>query len=73
MKIGVIGLGDIARKAYLPVITTRSIDIHLCSRDKEKLSTIGDQYRISNRHRDYRFVDQCRYQSRIRPYRYLIT
>jgi virulence factor len=51
-KIGVIGLGDIARKAYLPVITARDIDIHLCSRDEKKLSAIGDQYRISNRHRD---------------------
>jgi virulence factor len=52
MKIGVIGLGDIARKAYLPLITTRSVDIHLCSRDENKLNSIGDQYRISNRHRD---------------------
>ena len=47
MKVGVIGLGDIARKAYLPVITTRDVDIHLCSRDKTKLADIGRQYRIS--------------------------
>ena len=47
MKVGVVGLGDIARKAYLPVITTRNVDLHLCSRDKSKLTDIGRQYRIS--------------------------
>ncbi|MEI9921002.1 MAG: Gfo/Idh/MocA family oxidoreductase [Bacteroidota bacterium] len=46
MKVGIIGLGDIARKAYLPVITTRDVDLHLCSRDRSKLADIGKQYRI---------------------------
>jgi virulence factor len=52
MKVGVIGLGDIARKAYLPVITTRNVEIHLCSRDRTKLTDIGKQYRITNLHND---------------------
>lgn len=52
MKVGIIGLGDIARKAYLPVITTRDINLHLCSRDQNKLEAIGKQYRISNLHAD---------------------
>ncbi|HEX8059289.1 MAG TPA: Gfo/Idh/MocA family oxidoreductase [Cyclobacteriaceae bacterium] len=51
-KIGIIGLGDIARKAYLPVITTRDVDLHLCSRDKTRLSDIGSQYRICNLYND---------------------
>ena len=52
MKVGVIGLGDIARKAYLPVITTRDVDLHLCSQDKIKLTNIGRQYRISKLYND---------------------
>jgi virulence factor len=52
MKVGIIGLGDIALKAYLPAITTRDVDIHLCSRDKNKLSNIGRQYRISKLYDD---------------------
>ena len=52
MKVGVIGLGDIARKAYLPVITTRDIDLHLCSRDGTKLADAGKQYRIPNLYHD---------------------
>lgn len=51
-KIGVIGLGDIARKAYLPVITTRDVDLHLCSRDKTKLTDVGMKYRISKLYND---------------------
>lgn len=50
MNVGIIGLGDIACKAYLPVITTRNVNLHLCSRDASKLSAIGKQYRISNLH-----------------------
>jgi virulence factor len=52
VKVGIIGLGDIACKTYLPVITTRNVELHLCSRDREKLSRLGSQYRISNTHND---------------------
>lgn len=52
MKVGIIGLGDIARKAYLPVITTRNVDLHLCSRDQQKLDSIGRQYRINKLYND---------------------
>ena len=50
MNVGIIGLGDIARKAYLPVITTRDVELHLCSRDATKLAAIGKQYRVNNLH-----------------------
>ena len=50
MDVGIIGLGDIARKAYLPVIATRDLNLHLCSRDAKKLADIGKQYRISKLH-----------------------
>lgn len=50
LKIGVIGLGDIANKAYLPVLCSRELEIHLFTRDTDKLYSIGRQYRISDLH-----------------------
>lgn len=41
LRVGVIGLGDIARKAYLPV---------LAAEPDLDLERVGDQYRISGRH-----------------------
>ena len=38
MRIGIIGLGDIAQKAYLPVLNEKEgIELVLCTRNKEKL------------------------------------
>ena len=46
-----IGLGDIAQKAYLPVLTARSdVELHLLTRDPAKLDRIGDAYRIPHRY-----------------------
>lgn len=50
LKIGVIGLGDIAQKAYLPVIGRKDVDVHLFTRNEEKLSGLADQYRFPHRH-----------------------
>ena len=51
IKIGIIGLGDIATKAYLPVLSSKTgFDFHLCSRNESKLQQLGSQYRISNLH-----------------------
>jgi len=50
LKIGIIGLGDIAQKAYLPVLSSKEIEIHLCTRNQERLSQIGRQYRLNNLH-----------------------
>lgn len=48
MKIGVIGIGNIAQKAYLPVLTTRAdLEIVLCSRNSEVLEQVAAQYRIA--------------------------
>ncbi|MFF1556775.1 Gfo/Idh/MocA family protein [Streptomyces sp. NPDC058279] len=47
MKVGVIGLGDIARKAYLPVLTTRpDVELHLQTRTPETLRRIGDIHHV---------------------------
>jgi len=51
MKIGIIGLGDIAQKAYLPVLSSREgYEFHLFSRDEQKLQQLGAKYRFSCLH-----------------------
>ncbi|MBE7175416.1 MAG: Gfo/Idh/MocA family oxidoreductase [Mucilaginibacter polytrichastri] len=51
LKIGIIGLGDIAAKAYLPVISARpGLDIHLCSRNREQMEQLAAQYRFTKMH-----------------------
>ena len=47
LPVGVIGLGDIAQKAYLPVLTgLPGLDLRLMTRDRAKLDRLGDAYRI---------------------------
>lgn len=54
MKIGIIGLGDIAQKAYLPVITQLpDIDLVFCTRNTTTLSALAQQYRIAETCQDY--------------------
>ena len=51
MRVLLIGLGDIARKAYLPVLSTRAdLDIHLATRDAGVLDEVGRSFRIGHRH-----------------------
>ena len=48
MRVVIIGLGDIARKAYLPVLANREdLDIFLCSRSTTAVHEIEAQYRFS--------------------------
>ncbi|MEV0995720.1 Gfo/Idh/MocA family oxidoreductase [Nonomuraea sp. NPDC050202] len=50
MKIAMIGLGDIAEKAYLPVLAAQpALDLHLCTRNEARLHRLGDTYRIATR------------------------
>jgi virulence factor len=50
VKIGIIGLGNIAQKAYLPVLAAKHLELHLFTRNNERLLAVGNQYRISNLH-----------------------
>lgn len=55
MRIALIGLGDIATKAYLPVMSRMpGVELVLCTRNGEKLADIAREYRISDTCRDYR-------------------
>jgi virulence factor len=47
MRIGMIGLGDIAEKAYLPVVGVREdTDLYIATRNQAVLHRIGSQFRI---------------------------
>jgi virulence factor len=51
MRVLVIGLGDIARKAYLPVLSRRpELEIHLATRDRSVLAEVGGAFRIAHLH-----------------------
>ncbi|NUR89135.1 MAG: Gfo/Idh/MocA family oxidoreductase, partial [Nonomuraea sp.] len=50
MRIALIGLGDIAEKAYLPVLAAQpGLDLHLCTRNPATLNRLGDAYRVTRR------------------------
>ncbi|MFD7557560.1 Gfo/Idh/MocA family protein [Streptomyces sp. NPDC059835] len=52
MKVGCIGLGDIAQKAYLPVLTTRpGIELHLQTRTPATLERVGAIHHVPVEHR----------------------
>ncbi|MGP3988192.1 Gfo/Idh/MocA family protein [Streptomyces sp. 3N207] len=52
MRIGVIGLGDIAKKAYLPVLMAQpGLEPHLVTRTPATLAAVGDAYRVPDAHR----------------------
>lgn len=55
VKVGCIGLGDIAQKAYLPVLGARpGIELHLQTRTRATLDRVADTLRVprEQRHRD---------------------
>ncbi|MER6633055.1 Gfo/Idh/MocA family oxidoreductase [Streptomyces sp. NPDC000987] len=55
MKVGCIGLGDIAQKAYLPVLgVLPGVELHLQTRTPATLDRVGDSLHLppGRRHRD---------------------
>ncbi|MFJ5776358.1 Gfo/Idh/MocA family protein [Streptomyces sp. NPDC093094] len=53
LRVGVIGLGNIAQKAYLPVLGAMAdLEPVLMTRDRQKLDRIGDAYRVKDRFTD---------------------
>ncbi|NLU69927.1 Gfo/Idh/MocA family oxidoreductase [Streptomyces sp. HNM0574] len=51
MRIGVIGLGDIAQKAYLPVLAAQpDLEPHLVTRNPETLERVGAAHRVPAGH-----------------------
>ncbi|EGQ9319014.1 Gfo/Idh/MocA family oxidoreductase [Vibrio cholerae] len=59
MKVAMIGLGDIAQKAYLPVLAQLpDVELILCTRNQHTLQTLAARYRVSSTCTDYRDVLQ---------------
>ncbi len=50
MKIGIIGLGDIATKAYLPIMARKDLEVHLFTRNEANLKSVGRSYRFAHTH-----------------------
>jgi virulence factor len=47
MRIAVVGLGNIAQKAYLPVIASRGdVELVFCTRNESTLSRLSKMYRV---------------------------
>ena len=57
MKVAIVGLGDIAQKAYLPIMT-QLLDVELifCTRNSDTLKALANKYRVKNTCQDYRDV-----------------
>ena len=56
MKIGFVGLGDIAQKAYLPLVTQQAeIEPYFCTRTESTLKNLGEKYKIDKLYTD---IDQ---------------
>lgn len=54
MKVGMIGIGDIAKKAYLPVLSqTKGIELHVCTRNEDTLKDIAETYSIQHLYQDF--------------------
>ena len=54
LSIAIVGLGDIAQKAYLPIVTQhQDITPILCTRNQETLSELQSKYRIEQGFTDY--------------------
>jgi virulence factor len=51
LRVGIIGLGDIAAKAYLPALGARTdIELKLCTRNADVLTATAVAYRIEHRY-----------------------
>ncbi|WP_022940376.1 Gfo/Idh/MocA family protein [Psychromonas hadalis] len=60
MKIAIIGLGDIAQKAYLPILTQiEKLELVFCTRNPVTLTKLAKQYRIQQTYQDYRKLNKA--------------
>lgn len=51
MRVLMSGLGDIAHKAYLPILSAQpELELHLATRDRAVLDAAGRMFRVTHRH-----------------------
>ncbi|EAS66052.1 Gfo/Idh/MocA family oxidoreductase [Photobacterium angustum] len=59
MRIGIVGLGDIAQKAYLPIMTQlKNVELIFCTRNPTVLNALADQYGVTCCLGDYRQLNK---------------
>ena len=52
MRVGIVGLGDIAAKAWLPVLLAQDgVEPVLVTRDEERLAALRSRHRVAEGHR----------------------
>lgn len=48
MKVGICGIGDIAQKGYLPILTQREkVELFVCTRNEDTLKKVMRQYHLT--------------------------
>lgn len=53
MRIGVVGIGDIAKKAYLPILSNvKGLTIIPCTRNQDTLNEIMEEYHLTESYTD---------------------
>ena len=53
MRIGVLGIGDIAKKGYLPVlVNVKDVQVIPCTRNADTLKEVMDRYHLSEGYTD---------------------
>jgi len=53
MRIGVVGIGDIAKKAYLPILSNvKDLTIIPCTRNQDTLNEIMEEYHLTESYTD---------------------
>ena len=61
LTIALVGLGDIAQKAYLPIATQHAqIDPIFCTRNLKTLTQLAKQYRVEKYFTDFQAVLACK-------------
>ncbi len=60
MRVAIVGLGDIAQKAYLPVVGFRNgVELVFCTRSRASLVQISHQYRVTEAVRSIEDLLEC--------------
>ncbi|MFT6985720.1 MAG: virulence factor [Psychromonas sp.] len=60
MRIAIVGIGDIAEKAYLPILAQlKGVELVLCTRNNMTLQKLALQYRIKQCYQDYRQLSKA--------------
>ena len=55
MKIAIIGLGSIAKKAYLPILSVmEDVELYISTRNKKVLDEVSNKYKIDRSYIDYK-------------------